>query len=102
MNPRDYLRLQLRLEGKDIIHEDLLRQVEVIPGEEMPLMIVAQLTGGAIVSCYNEVLQSNLRMELAKRIQDVLFPEIDLLLDFPKRTLPFRHLVSEISLNKSM
>ena len=39
MNPHEYLRLQLRLEGKEIINDNSLRQVEVVSGENMPLMI---------------------------------------------------------------
>jgi hypothetical protein len=33
LNPLDYLRLQLRLEGKEIIGDHLLKQVEVVPDE---------------------------------------------------------------------
>jgi len=84
MNPRDYLRLQLRLEGKDIIHEDLLRQVEVVPGEELPLMIMVQFANGEIFAGYDENLQSHLYEELTKRVRNVIFPTIDLLFDFLK------------------
>jgi hypothetical protein len=43
MNLLDYLRLQLRLEGKEIVSDNLLRQVEIVPDEEMPLFLIAQL-----------------------------------------------------------
>ncbi len=84
MDPRDYLRLQLRLEGKDIIHEDLLRQAEVVPDEALPLMIMVQFADGEIFAGYDENLYSELREELTKRVQNVMFPRIDLLFDFLK------------------
>ncbi len=82
MNPLEYLHLQLRLEGKVIIHGDLLRQVEIVPDEEMPLMIIARLSNADIVAYYDETLQAEVHKELGKRIQDVAFPEISPLLAF--------------------
>jgi hypothetical protein len=82
MNPLDYLHLQLRLEGKEIINGDLLRQVEIVPDEEMPLMIIARLSDEDVVAYYDEALQPALYKELGKRIQDVAFPEISPLLAF--------------------
>ncbi len=84
MDPRDYLHLQLRLEGKDVLHDDQLRQVEVVPGEEMPLMIVTQLADKRILAYYDEAIQPELHVELAKRIKDIRFPEINSILEFLK------------------
>src|SRR5205809_439325 len=84
MDPRDYLRLQLRLEDKDILHEDLLSQVEVVPDEAMPLMIMVQFADGEIFAGYDENLRSELHEELTKRVRNIMFPRIDLLLDFLK------------------
>ncbi len=84
MNPPEYLRLQLRLEGKEIFNGDRLRQVEIVPGEDMPLMIIAQFADDKIVAYYDEALQSDLYRELAKRICDINFPRIDSLLDVLK------------------
>ena len=53
MKPLDYLRLQLRLEGKEIIGDNLLRQVEVVPDEEMPLFLIAQLADEYLVAYFD-------------------------------------------------
>jgi len=82
MNPFEYLHLQLGLEGKAVINGDLLRQVEIVPEEEMPLMIIARCTDDDIVAYYDEALQPELRKRLGKRIQDVVFPEVSPLLAF--------------------
>ena len=81
MNLLEYLHRQLRLEGKEIIAGDLLRQVEIVPDEEMPLMIIARLSNEDIVAYYDEALQPELYNELGKRIQDLAFPEISPLLE---------------------
>lgn len=51
MKPLDYLQLQLRLEGKAILQNNLMRQVEVVPDEEMPLMVIASLANQELVAC---------------------------------------------------
>lgn len=84
MNPLKYLHLQLRLEGKEVVNGDRLRQVEAVPDEEMPLMIVAQLADQQLVAYYDELLQSHLHAELASQVQNVSFPIIDPLLDILK------------------
>ncbi|HSK88166.1 MAG TPA: hypothetical protein VK880_07420 [Anaerolineales bacterium] len=43
MEPLAYLHLQMRLEGKVPVNTCLLRQVETVPDEELPLMPVARL-----------------------------------------------------------
>ena len=82
MNPLETLQLQLRLEGKEIVDGDLLRQVEAVPGEDMPLMIIAQLADGQVVTCYDESLEPDLRLGLTKSSQAIRFPKIDPLLEF--------------------
>ncbi len=82
MNPHEYLRLQLRLEGKEFINGNLLRQVEAVPGEDMPLMILVQFANQEIVTYLDEALQADLRKELTKLTCDVNFPGIDSLLSF--------------------
>jgi RimJ/RimL family protein N-acetyltransferase len=82
MNPLEYLHLQLRLEGKEVINGDQLRQVEVVPDEEMPLMVIARFPDDRILVCYDEALRPELRGELAKHVQESAFPEIHLLLEF--------------------
>lgn len=84
MNPLEYLHLQLRLEGKEVVDGDRLRQVEVVPDEEMPLMLVAQLAGGQLAAYYDESLQPELHLELVKQIQGIVFPEMDVLIDVLK------------------
>lgn len=82
MNLLDYLHLQLRLEGKEVVEGDRLRQVETVPGEDMPLMILGQLGDGQVISCFDEALSNELYAELKKRAGKSLFPQIDPLLDF--------------------
>jgi len=90
MNPLDYLRLQLRLEGKEIISQNLLRQVEVVPDEEVPLMLIAQLADQNLVYYFDEDLQIELREESTKRISEITFPNIDALATLlQSRNIPF-------------
>lgn len=82
MDSKDHLHLQLRLEGKSVTGGDRLRQVEQVPGEEMPLMVLARLADGQVLSYYDEALPLNLHTELNNRIGKIEFPMIDPLLDF--------------------
>jgi len=77
MNPLDYLKLQLKLEGKEIINDNLLRQVEVIPDEEVPLLLIAQLADENLVTYFDEASQAELRDELKKQVPNIIFPNID-------------------------
>jgi len=77
MNPLDYLRLQLRLEGKEIVNGNLLRQVEIVPDEEVPLMLVAQLANENFVTYFDEDLELELRTELTKQVSKFTFPNVD-------------------------
>ncbi|MCC6300670.1 MAG: GNAT family N-acetyltransferase [Anaerolineales bacterium] len=77
MSPLDYLHLQLRLEGKGVIDGNLLRQMEVVPDEELPLLLVAQLANGNLVSYFDEALQTDLKEELAMQIASISFPKIN-------------------------
>jgi hypothetical protein len=76
--------MQLRLEGKSITGRDCLRQVEIVPDEEMPLMIIAQLADGQVVAYYDESLPLELHAGLEKQVSGIQFPVIDSLLDFLK------------------
>ena len=81
MNGIDYLHTQLRLEGKCPVGNDRLRQVEIVPDEEMPLMLIAQTADDQILAYYDEALPPELHTELSKRIQNVTFPTIESLLE---------------------
>ena len=82
MNPLDYLYLQLRLEGKQIIDGNFLRQVEVIPGEELPLMILAQFAEEQVAAFYDESLTSEIHTKLNGQIGSMEFPKVDSILRF--------------------
>ncbi|MBC7879132.1 MAG: GNAT family N-acetyltransferase [Anaerolineales bacterium] len=84
MDLSHYLHMQLRLEGKYPIGNDLLKQVEIVPDEDMPLMLFAQLSDNQMIAYYDETLLSEIHTELAKRIQGIVFPEIEPLLDVLK------------------
>lgn len=81
MNPIDYLHLQLRLEGKTVIGGTRLHMVEAVPGEEMPLLLIAQLVDGKSVAYVDEALNSDLQEELTRRVRSVQFPQIGPLLE---------------------
>src|SRR5512139_739122 len=90
MNPPEALQLQLRLEGFEIVSGNRLRQVEVLPGEEMPLMILAQLADGQITAYFDETLKQDLYLELMEQMQHIHFPSIDPLRKFlDAHNIPF-------------
>jgi hypothetical protein len=74
MNPLETLHLQLRLEGKEVVHGNLLRQVEVVPDEEMPLVVIASLSSQELVVYYDEALSPELRDGLGKQVRSADFP----------------------------
>lgn len=77
MNPLEYLRLQLQLEGKEILHGNLLKQVQVVPGEEVPLLLIAQLADENPVAYFDEALPAEVWEELTKQVSDITFPNIE-------------------------
>jgi RimJ/RimL family protein N-acetyltransferase len=80
MDPLAYLHLQMRLEGKELVSGCLMRQVETVPGEEMPLLPVAQLASAEIVVYYDENAPPELQRNLAAGVPGLKFPQIDALL----------------------
>ncbi len=78
----NYLHMQLRLEGKSVSGGDFLRQAEVVPDEDMPLMILVQFTDKQVVAYYDEAMAPELHTTLEKRFANIRFPSIDTLLDF--------------------
>src|SRR5215212_1471470 len=80
MNSLGYLHLQMRLEGKQLIHEPFMRQVEVVPDEEMPLLLIAKLTDEEMVTYYDEAISPDLQKEVAEILPEIEFPEVDSLL----------------------
>lgn len=82
MNPIDYLHLQLRLEGKSVIGDTRLHLAEAVPGEEMPLLLIAQFTDGKSVAYVNEALDPALQEDLVRRARSVQFPQIVPILEF--------------------
>lgn len=76
MNSLDYLRLQLRLEGKAVFNDNLQRQVEVIPDEEVPLMLIARLADENLVAYFDEALPMEVREELTNQASDINLPNI--------------------------
>ena len=73
----DYLHTQLRLEGKEVIHGNLLRQVEIVPDEEIPLAAIASLSSNELVLYYDEALPSELHDDLDRQTPDLNFPNVD-------------------------
>jgi RimJ/RimL family protein N-acetyltransferase len=79
MQPLAYLHLQLRLEGKAVRDDCRMRQVEEVPGEEMPLMLLAQLANHELVAYYDEALPPALQKELSG--VHIEFPKVEPLLN---------------------
>jgi RimJ/RimL family protein N-acetyltransferase len=77
MDPLACLHLQMRLEGKVLVNEFFMRQVEMVPDEEMPLMLIAQLANEEFVAYYDEAISIDLQKELAANLPGIEFPEID-------------------------
>jgi GNAT acetyltransferase-like protein len=84
VEPIHYLHLQMRLEGRVVLDERFIREVEAVPGEEMPLMLIAGLANGSVVVYYDEALPGDLQAALAASMAGLEFPAIDLLLDVLK------------------
>ncbi len=81
MEPLEYLHLQMRLEGIGVLKGCLLRQVELVPGEELSWMLIAQFANQELVAYYDEAMPSGLQKELAGLVPDLKFPKIGPLLD---------------------
>jgi hypothetical protein len=91
MKPLDALQLQLRLEGFEILRGNRLRQVESLPGEEMPLLVLAQLAGGQAVAYFDESLDQNPYQELMDQTKLIQFPDIDPLINILNmQSIPFQ------------
>jgi RimJ/RimL family protein N-acetyltransferase len=76
-----YLHVQMRLEGKALVRQHFMRQVEVVPDEEMPLLLIAQLANEEIVAYYDETISSDFQKKLAAIILDIEFPKVDSVLN---------------------
>lgn len=70
----------MRLEGKALVDEQFLQQVEVLPDEEMPLMLIAQMANQELVAYYDEAIALELQKELAANFFEGRFPKFDSLL----------------------
>lgn len=75
MEPLAYLHLQLGLEGMEIIHDCFVRQVEIVPDEEVPLVLLARLANGALVEYYDEAIAPDLQEQISATSID--FPNVD-------------------------
>jgi RimJ/RimL family protein N-acetyltransferase len=80
MNPLAYLHLQMRLEGKGRVNEHLMRQVEALPDEEMPIMLIANLANEELVAYYDEAMPIDLQKVLAAILLEIEFPKVEPLL----------------------
>lgn len=88
MEPLAYLHLQMHLEGKGLVHEHWMRQVEIVPDEELPLLLSARLANGELVTYYDENLSPDLYKDLAAA--DIEFPRLSALCEVLKsHHIPF-------------
>jgi hypothetical protein len=79
-----YLHMQMRLEGNEIVDKCFIRQVEVVPDEEVPLMLIAELADQKLVAYYDEAISPDLQKDLATSFHEAVFPNIEPLLDILK------------------
>jgi hypothetical protein len=84
MDALRYLLLQMGLEGKGLVGEHTIRQVQVVPGEELPLVLLAQLADQKLVAYYSELLSSDVQAQLSSCVSSIEFPAIDPILDVLK------------------
>jgi hypothetical protein len=77
MNALTYLLLQMGLEGKGLVGRNTIRQIQVVPGEELPLLLLAQLADRTLVAYYSESLPSDLQAQLSVCVSSIEFPEVD-------------------------
>ena len=54
-----------------------MRQIEVVPDEEMPLLLIAQLASEEMVVYYDEAISPDFQKQLAAIILDIEFPKVD-------------------------
>ena len=91
MDTLTYLLLQMGLEGKGLVGGQI-RQIQVVPGEELPLVLLAQLADQKLVAYYSESLSSDVQAHLSACISSIEFPAIDPILD----VLKSHHIQSDI------
>ena len=77
MEPLAYLHLQMRLEGKALVRKHFIRQVEVVPAEEMLLLLVARLANEELVAYYDEAISPDFQTEAADILPEIEFPKVD-------------------------
>jgi len=84
MDALAYLLLQMGLEGKELVGGHTIKQIKVVPGEELPLILLAQLADQNLVAYYGESLSFDLQAQLSACVSSIEFPEIDPILDVLK------------------
>ena len=71
----------MRLEGKVLVNECFMMQVEMVPDEEMPVMLIANLANEEVAAYYHEAISIELQKEFAANLPKIAFPKIDPLLN---------------------
>lgn len=71
----------MRLEGKALVREPFMRQVEAVPGEEMPILLLAQFTNGKSIAYYAEAMSPEVQQEIAPIVRQLQFPDVEAVLN---------------------
>jgi GNAT superfamily N-acetyltransferase len=71
----------MRLEGIEVFDGCFLRQIEFMPGEDLPLMLIAQLFHGECRAYYGEFIPPGLQQVLTANIPIIQFPAMEPLQD---------------------
>lgn len=77
MHPLTYLHLQMGLEGIGLVGDRLVREAEALPDGDLPLLLIAKLSTGEVVTYFNESLPVELQRKLAASVPATRFPSID-------------------------
>ena len=71
----------MRLEGKMVVRERFMRQIEAVPDEDMPLLLIAQLSNEQLVTYYDEAIAPDFQNAVTEIIPAIEFPKVDSVLN---------------------
>ncbi len=67
----------MQLEGIGLVGDRLVREVQVTPDGDLPLLLIAKLSTREVVTYYNESLPIDLQRNLSASISGVKFPSVN-------------------------
>jgi len=58
----------MRLEGQAVVNGNLITQVEIVPGEDLPILLLAHLADNNLVVYYNDLFPCKFCLTLDGRV----------------------------------